>query len=105
MKSGRFSLQLTDFTRGLLLAFATAFATAVGQALGINLDAPGDTFNLHFPSLSEWVYALKVAGGAAVGYLIKNYLTATNLQAVKTLEKATDAPIVISPKESSNTKP
>ncbi len=85
MKSTFFTLNWRDLGKAVVVAFLTAFVAAIGQALGATGGA------IHWPSGAEWIDALKIAGGAAVAYLIKNLFTDDVAAAKKTLDEARKA--------------
>lgn len=82
----KFSLQVRDFLKGLLMAIGTAIAVVLQNSI----------------SAEAWVFNWKAIGMAAVGaaltYLLKNYLTDENKVAKKVLTEnaatPTDAAIV-----------
>ncbi len=82
MKSTLFTINWRDVLKALAVAFLTAFVTAIGQAVGV------DGGTLHFPTGAEWINALKIAGGAAVAYLVKNFFTNDVAQAKAILDDA-----------------
>lgn len=75
MKSTKFSLTLSDFWKGLIVAVGTAIFPIITQSL----DANQLTFN--------WKLIATTGIGAFLTYLAKNFFTDTTSQAVKTLEK------------------
>ncbi len=82
MKSNRFSLNWRDAGKAIVLAFLTAFVTALAAALGI------EGGSLHFPTGAELWVCVKIGLTAAVAYIIKNYFTNDVPAAQKTLEEA-----------------
>ena len=73
-----FTLQTRDFLKGLLMAILVPVLVAVENSL----DAGQITFN--------WPLLGKVAIGAAIGYLLKNFLTNDKVVATKILQKEAD---------------
>lgn len=77
MNSNFLNLNLKDFAKGLLLAVITAVLTSVYEVA-----STGD-----FSSI-DWKVVLSVAGAATLSYLVKNLLTNSDGEPVKT-EKGT----------------
>lgn len=78
MQSTRFSLDLVDLGKGVLVAFGTAFLTAITQWLNVG----------SFPTGAQLKVAALAGAAAAVTYLIKNFFTDTIKSAENTLTKA-----------------
>jgi len=65
MQSTRYSLNLLDLGKGVLVAFLTAFLTTVTQWLNLGTFPTGEQFKMS-----------AIAGiAAAVAYLVKNFFT------------------------------
>lgn len=95
MKSGLFSLKAVDFFKGLILFVGTPVLILIQQLI------PSWT-----PLLTEHLgqtggVIAQAALSALVAYLIKNYFTPTVTQAVKIVQKASNASqesVIITPK-------
>lgn len=73
MKSSSFlSLSWRDLGKGIILAFLTAFVTAIYTSF--------TGAEAHLPTLAEIQTAVTVGVGATVAYLIKNLFTNSNDQ-------------------------
>ena len=79
MKTGLFSLKKRDFVKGLIMAIATAVLTAVYSFI----EAGG------LPTKDQWKNVLMIGIGAGITYLIKNFLTPTNVEAAEIVDKET----------------
>ncbi len=92
MQSTRFSLDLVDLGKGVLVAFITAFVTAI--TVWLNAGA--------FPTGEQLKGAALTGAAAAAAYLIKNFFTDSVKSAENTLNKAaakevakkTDTPLI-----------
>lgn len=63
--SKKFSWNQLDFLKSALVFFITGVVTTIAASIDAG----------HFPTGTEWLAALKVAGLATVSYLIKQFLT------------------------------
>ena len=73
MKSTFLNLNGNDYIKGLIMAVGTGFLASFGQFLE-QWSQPNSTLNLVMAKIS-FILALKVAVGAGVTYLIKNFVT------------------------------
>lgn len=64
-KTSLFSINWKDLVKGFILAFLTALVTAIGQSITAQ----------SLPTWAQILVDLKLALGAGVAYLIKNFLT------------------------------
>jgi hypothetical protein len=78
MKSTKFSLNLKDLGKGLVVAFGTAFFTTLTQSLTSGA----------LPSLQQLKLSAIAGVSAIIIYLAKNYFTDDIKQAEKTLIEA-----------------
>jgi hypothetical protein len=76
MKSGRFSLKVKDFLKGLFMAVGTSVLMVIQNSI----DQGEFTF--------KWKMVAMAAVGSTVVYLLKNFFTADIHEAAKTVEKA-----------------
>ena len=91
MESTRYSLNLIDLGKGVLVAFGTAFLTALTQWLNVGT----------FPNGAQLKVAALAGAAAAVTYLLKNFLTddvktaenVLNKAAAKEVAKSRDTPL------------
>lgn len=86
MKSTLFTLNTQDFIKGLIMAAVVPVLLIIQQSIA----AGGIVFN--------WPDIWKAALAGLVGYLLKNFLTDSTKEAVKTLEKQNVSIIEHSPR-------
>lgn len=80
MKSTFLSLSKNDLIKGAIIAGIIAGGNSLLQIL----DSYINTKAGHpFPTGPELLFSLKIAGGTALSYLIKNYITNSNDQFLK----------------------
>ena len=75
MKSTKWSLNINDFLKGLVMAILVPALVVAQQSIS----AGSLTFN--------WQSIAMAAIGGFIGYLLKNFATDTNKEAVQTLSK------------------